>query len=238
MAAVAAACAGAAADEQQPAAMKLRRPQHQEQARQMEQMLQPALHAELEFIRRVCGELDPDAKRAIKAAAEEAIREAAAAFATQELRPRRRSAELRSILADKLGGVVERHVPADVAAEWRRELDARRERQAETARLLVVARLDPVLELTAEQRDAILADLRSRWDDEWLCGLNDTGNISVNGRRLAPDYAAAAIVPHLDDRQRRAWDEWVQAAAWRHQRLAPRSLVGPGLREADPWWTE
>ena len=219
------------------AAQQLKQQQLQ-QAKQMEQMLQPVLHAELEFIRTTCGDLSPEAKRAIKAAAADAVREAARQFAVQQHRPGRRSLDLSLIFAEKLDPVVEQQLSSDSAAVWRRERDARRERQAEAARLLIVAKLDETLELTAAQREAILADLRARWDDAWLCELQDPGGFIVNSHRPAPDYAAAAIAPHLDDRQRQAWDGWVKAAGWRQAgvHLGWRFPDGPGLRGADPWW--
>jgi hypothetical protein len=216
--------------------------QQQQMAKQMEQMLQPALHAELEFIRSTCGDLEPETKRAITAAAASAVREAAAQFAAQPHRPGRPSLDLGRIFAERLDPVVEQRVPPDGMAVWRRERDARRERQAEAARLLILAKLDDTLELTAVQRETIQASLRDRWDDAWLCELRDSGGFVVNGLRPAPDYAAAAITPHLDDRQQRAWDAWVRAAGWRQagagRHLGWRFPDGPGLSGPDPWWGE
>jgi hypothetical protein len=219
------------------AAQQLKQQQLQ-QAKQMEQMLQPVLHAELEFIRTACGDLGPEAKQAIKAAAADAVREAARQFAAQQHRPGRRSLDLSRVFAEKIEPVIKQHVSSDATAVWRRERDARRERRAEAARLLIVAKLDESLELTAAQREAILADLRARWDDAWLCELQDPGGFIVNAHRPAPDYAATAISPHLDDLQRQAWDAWVKAAGWRQAgvHLGWRFPDGPGLRGADPWW--
>jgi len=220
------------------AAAQQMKQQQLQQAKQMEQMLQPVLHAELEFIRSTCPDLTPEAKRAIKAAAADAVREAAQRFAAQQHRPGRRSLDQSRVFAEKIDPVVEQQVSSDAAAVWRRERDARRERRAETARLLIVAKLDEALELTAGQREAIQADLRARWDDAWLCELQDPGGFVVNAHRPAPDYAAAAISPHLDDRQRQAWDAWVKTAGWRQAgvHLGWRFPDGPGLRGADPWW--
>lgn len=219
------------------AAQQLKQQQLQ-QAKQMEQMLQPVLHAELEFIRTTCGDLGPEAKRAIKTAAADAVREAARQFAVQQHRPGRRSLDLSQIFGEKLDPIVEQQVSSDAAAVWRRERDARRERRAETTRLLIVAKLDETLELTAAQREAILADLRARWDDAWLCELQDAGGLVVNAHRPAPDYAAAVITPHLDNRQRQAWDVWVKTAGWKQVgvHLGWRFPDGPGLRGPDPWW--
>ena len=213
--------------------------QRVQQARQMEQMLQPAMHGELEFIRGTCGELSPEAKHEIKAAVAAAVREAAEQFAVQQNRAGRRSLDLTAIFSAKLDPVVERSVSPDAAAAWRTERDARRQRRAETARISIVAKLDEGLDLTAAQRKAILSDLESRWDAAWLCELLDPGGFVVNGRRPAPDFAAECIVPHLDERQRKVWDSWVQAAGWRQAgvHLGWRFPDGPGLRGADPWWT-
>jgi hypothetical protein len=212
--------------------------QQLQQAKEMEQMLQPVLYAELEFIRSTCPDLTPEAKRAIKAAAADAVREAAQRFAAQQHRPGRRSLDLSLIFAEKIDPVVEQQVSSDAAAVWRRERDARRERRAEAVRLLIVSKLDESLELTAAQQEAILADLKARWDDAWLCELRDPVGLVVNAHRPAPDYAAAAITPHLDDRQRQAWDVWVKAAGWKQVgvHLGWQFPDGPGLRGADPWW--
>ncbi len=220
------------------AAARQMKQQQLQQAKQMEQMLQPVLHAELEFIRTACGDLEPEAKQAIKAAAADAVREAARQFAAQQHRPGRRSLDLSRIFAETMDPVVAQQVSSDAAAVWRRERAAQRERRAETARLLIVAKLDETLELTAGQREAILAALREQWDDAWLCELQDPGGFVVNAHRPAPDYAAAAISPHLDDRQRQAWDVWVKTAGWRQAgvHLGWRFPDGPGLRGADPWW--
>jgi hypothetical protein len=222
------------------AAQQLKQQQLQQakQMEQMEQMLQPVLHAELEFIRTTCGDLGPEAKRAIKTAAADAVREAARQFAVQQHRPGRRSLDLSRVFAEKIDPVLEQRVASDAAAVWRRERDARRERRAETTRLLIVAKLDETLELTAAQREAILADLRARWDDAWLCELQDAGGQVAHPHRPAPDYAAAVITPHLDNRQRQAWDVWVKTAGWKQVgvRLGWRFPDGPGLRGPDPWW--
>ena len=213
--------------------------QRLQQARQMEQMLQPAMHGQLEFIRATCGELSPQAKQAIRNAAAEALREAAAQFAAQQQRPGgRRSIDLDKVFSEKLDPVMERSLSPDVAAAWRAERDARRQRRAETARTMMVAKLDDGLDLTAAQRTAILSDLESRWDAAWMCELLDPGGFVVNGRRPAPDFAAECIVPHLDERQRKEWESWVQAAGWRGAgvHLGWRFPDGPGLRGADPWW--
>lgn len=212
-------------------------------AKQMEQMLQPALHGELEFIRSVCGDLGPEAKREIAAAAANAVREAAEQLAAaQRNRPGRPSMDLGRIFAERLDPVVEQRAPPAAVAVWRRERDARRERRAEAARLLILVKLDETLELTAAQREAILAALRDRWDDAWLCELQNPGGFVVNGHRPAPDYAAAAITPLLDERQQRAWGAWVRAAGWRHagagQYLGRLFPDGPGLNGPDPWWGE
>lgn len=237
---VAAACGGAAADEPgQPRQQQLLlQQQARQQARQMEQILQPALHAELELIRTACGDLEPEAKRAIKAAAVAAVRTAAERFAAQQQRPGRRSLDLPAIFSTQLDPVIERHVAAEGAARWRRERDARDERRAETTRLLIVGKLDEELELTSRQRESILADLKSQWNDAWLEELADLNGPMLNGRRPAPDYAAACITPHLDERQQQAWTDWVRIASWRQMGVNHgwRFPDGPGLQGPDPWW--
>ena len=211
--------------------------QRLQQAQQMEQMLQPAMYGELEFIRATCGDLSPEARRAIRAAAKEAVREAAEQFAAQQERPGRRSIDLATTFATKLEPTIERVVSPEVLAAWRREVEARQQRRAEAARVSIVSKLDEALDLTAAQRKAVLSDLESRWDAAWLCELMDQG-IQVNGRRPAPDFAAACIEHHLDERQRKEWASWVQEAGWRRSgmHLGWRFPDGPQLQGNDPWW--
>jgi hypothetical protein len=212
--------------------------QRRQQAVQMQQMLQPAMYGELEFIRATCGELSREAKRAIKEAAAAAVREAAEQFAAQQHRPGRRSVDLQRIFGKTLDPIVDRHASADAVAKYRGEKRAREQRRAETARLLVVSKLDEELDLTAAQREAILADLESLWDAAWLCELLDPGSFVVNGHRPAPDFAAECIEPHLDERQRKVWESWVRVASWRQAgvHLGWRFPDGPGLNGADAWW--
>lgn len=211
--------------------------QRAQQVQQFEQMLQPVANAELEFIRGVCGDLAPAARREIKRAAADAVRKAAEQVAAQQHRPGRRGLDLAELFAERLDPVVEKRLPPATRVTYRRERDARRARQAETARLLIVAKLDEELDLSAAQRDAILRDLASLWDDAWLCELQDSG-VVINAHRPAPDYARECIEPHLDHRQRDLWAGWVQVAGWRQAGLNQgwRFPDGPGLQGTDPWW--
>ena len=98
------------------------------------------------------------------------------------------------------------------------------------------AKLDEQLELSATQREAILADLRSGWQPSWIRELEDRGGLVVNNHPPAPDYAEERIVPHLDETQRSVWHAWCRAAGSRMLGQRARwHFDGPGL-PPDPWW--
>ena len=101
---------------------------------------------------------------------------------------------------------------------------------------LQIAKLDEQLELSATQREAILADLRSGWQPSWIRELDDRGGLVVNNHPPAPDYAEERIVPHLDETQRSVWHAWCRAAGSRMLGQRARwHFDGPGL-PPDPWW--
>jgi hypothetical protein len=100
-----------------------------------------------------------------------------------------------------------------------------------------VAKLDERFELTARQREAILADLRDRWEPAWIRELDDRDGMMINDQRPAPDFAEGCIAPHLDAEQRRAWQQWCQAAGRRRLGIQLGNWSGvPGALKLDPWW--
>ncbi len=125
---------------------------------------------------------------------------------------------------------------AGQAAAYDRENTSRVERRAEAARVRIVAKLDEQLDLAAAQREAILKDLRSNWEPDWVRELDDRGGLIVNNHRPAPDFAEACILPHLDAAQRQAWRVWCRAAG---SRMVGRRIRwqfdGSGL-PPDRWW--
>jgi hypothetical protein len=209
-----------------------------QRAEQMTRFFSPMLESELELVRRTCGGLDRTARRTVLAAGSAAVEEAAKAVAQRQLGGRAGDevdprAIIRAKLAESLAGVAD---PEELAA-YRREVGSRAVRRDQSERLLIVARLDRQLDLTAAQRRAIDAALEAAWEPDWGRVVREHGTRRINNYPLAPDEAAAAISPHLDPDQLTEWENWCRAAG---SDMTPNhihwSFDGQGLQQRDPWW--
>jgi hypothetical protein len=216
------------------------RKQIRQQARHMEQTFQPALRTELEMIRRSCGSLSPEARKEILAVGRAAVTRTALDFATRQMQGGQpmRALDTRAGIQQPLEKALAKHASATEFAAYQSEQRARQGRRRAAARVAIVAKLDRQLDLTAEQRQAIEADLERRFEDSWLRELDDHGVI-MNNYRPAPDYANACIEPHLDGSQVEEWQRWRKAAG--------TAVVGmhfgwnfdaQGLHQEDDWWTK
>jgi hypothetical protein len=215
------------------------RVQIEQQANQLEKAFQPILASELEMIRLSCGSLDTTARRQILAAGQKLVKQTALRFAERQLTGRlgREGFDPRQEIREGLEAVVRSVAGADELAAYEREQAERRGRRAAAARLRIVAKLDHQLDLSASQRRAIEQDLERRWEADWLGVLSETGG-QINNYPPAPDYAAAAIEPHLAAEQRTAWEAWSRLAGARIMGQRQNwSLDGQGLQALDPWWT-
>lgn len=207
-------------------------------AKHLEQSLEPVLASELEMIRQTCDGLAPAARKPILAAGRKAIKAAARGMAERQLTGRFGQdafdprLEMRGALVKALGEVGPEHVAA-----YQVEQDRRTARQARAARVRIVAKVDGQLDLSAAQRAAIEADLEKQWDAAWIQVLVDPG--LINNQPIAPDFAAAAIEPHLAAAQKTAWNDWCRDAGAKlmGRRFMPWSFDGQGLQGLDPWWT-
>lgn len=210
-----------------------------QQAKQMERFFQPMLYSELELIRQCCGGLEPADRQRLVTMGREAMTVSARVFAERQLTGRLGQdaydprEEIRKRLAT---AVAELATPAEAAA-YQTAIAERQTRHAEAARTAIIARLDRQLDLSAAQRQAIGVDLERNWDPAWFRELERRGQVRVNDYPIAPDQAAAAIVPHLDPDQAAEWERWCRAAG---SRMMPNhfnwSFDGQGLQQADGWW--
>ncbi|MCE9631791.1 MAG: hypothetical protein K8S94_13890 [Planctomycetia bacterium] len=216
------------------------RKQIREQAKHMEQALQPALRTELEMVRRSCGSLSPEARREVLTAGKTAVASTALNVATRQMRggPGRRSFDVRREIQESLAKAVEPHAPAAEFAAYQREQQLRWERRQRAARVAIVAKLDRRLDLADAQRRAIEADLEQHWEASWVRGLDDH-RVVMNNERPAPDYAERCIAPHLDENQRAEWRRWRKAAGSAVMGMhVGWNLDGQGLHQEDDWWTK
>lgn len=209
-----------------------------QQAKQLERMLDPVLASELEMVRLACNDLEPAARKTILKAGRDARTKAARDMAQRQMRgrlgqdefdPRK---EIRAGLAQALRDVAK---PEQVA-QYDQEHEARATRQADAARLRIVSRLDQHLDLSADQRERIEKALEKQWKPAWIVSLADSG--MINDMPVAPDYAAAAIEPHLEPAQKTAWKTWCRTAgsSMIGRRFISWNFDGQGLQGDDPWW--
>ena len=218
------------------------RKQIREQAKNMEQALQPALRTELEMVRRSCGSLSPEARREVLAAGRAAVASTALTFATRQmkggLRRQPMAMDVRREIQEPLAKAVERHAPVSEFAAYQREQQLRWERRQRAARVAIVTKLDRQLDLAEAQRRAIEVDLEQHWEASWMRALDDH-RVIMNNERPAPDYADACIAPHLDHRQQAEWRRWRKVAGFAvtggH---GSWNFDGQGLHQEDNWWKQ
>jgi len=219
------------------AADQQRQQQIAQHAQQIQPFFQPALHAELERVRKTCGSLPADARKKIVAAGNETVKVLARQFAERQLAGQgRQGFDPRKTMHEAVAAAVKPHATAEEFATYQREQAARVARRVRAARIQIVTKLDRELELSQSQRQKIEADLEKHWEADWLRDLDDNGNMIINNFRPAPDFADRCIAPHLDDRQRAAWKNWCQLAAWKHMgQQVGWNFDGQSL-QPDPWW--
>jgi hypothetical protein len=199
------------------------------------QGFQAAVHAELELVRCTCGSLAKASRPAIVAAAGQGLERAAKEFVDRQLAGRGgQGFDARQHVYDAIVPVLEPLVSAEEFAAYEREHAARIARRVRAARLQLMDGLTTTLDLSAAQAAAIEADLRERWQPDWLVQIDGNGPLIVNGLRLAPDFATEAITPRLDERQRAAWEDWCRRAPASKMRITRGWDSRPS--QPDPWW--
>jgi hypothetical protein len=215
-----------------------RRKAVEQQARQLEGMLQGPLNAELERVRATGGSLSPEARKEILAAGTQGVKQAALEFAERQFsgKPQKKSFDPRGVIHAAVAKAAAAHLSAEESAAYRREHAAWLERRARAARVLILAKVDRVLDLTADQRRRIEADLVRLWRPEWVRELDDNGGVTISGYKPAPDFAAEAILPHLDERQRGEWGKWCEQAGWKQLQHYFGWPFGGLVMQPDPWW--
>jgi len=210
-----------------------------QQAKQMERFFQPMLHSELELVRLCCGGLEPGDRKRLLLIGHKAVETAARGFAERQLTGRlgRDPYDPREEIRRRISAAVAELASREQAEAYRLAVERRAARRCEASRVAIVARLDRQLDLTAAQRRAIEADLATTWQPAWIWEIEGRGQMRINDYPIAPDQAAAAIVPHLDAEQAAEWERWCRAAG---SRMAPPhfnwSFDGQGLQQIDGWW--
>lgn len=223
-------------DDPRQAALRLQ--QIEAQAAQMKRFFEPAVQAELERVRRICGDLEPEVRGQVVAAANEAAITLARQFAERSLQGKdRQRLDPAGTVHDAVAKAIEPHVSAEQFANYAREHEAHVARRLRAARLVTVDRLDRQLGLSVAQRSAIGDDLAKAWQAAWPQPLDDRG-ARVGNVPFAPDFAEACITPHLDERQWAVWKTWCEQAGAQRTRAHARvwNFDGDSM-QPDSWWT-
>lgn len=237
--------------------------QQREQAKQMamhwEQQFTRLFFSHLELLRGICGDLPPDARRAIAKAGEDVTKKVSIELAEAQLgaRPMRRAAvaagkpavarrpgppttvDIAAVrIADAIGKAVAEHVGKEQAAAFAAELAARNDRRKQAAIEVCVAMLDAHVVLSPAQREAVARSLSDRWNDEMLMKLRVVHR--HQGRLVFDQAVSACIVPHLDDSQRRVFsgpaNERMEIHVGGQSPMADMlGRIHPPLPR-DPWW--
>lgn len=139
-------------------------------AQQIAQQYRPTLDAELAFVRQVCGEIPIVQRKAIKAAGELALQDAADRMAQQQRQPGRLTRQKLAttnpvtIIRNALDRAVNETVSHDVSLRYREEAARRIAIRKRAAIGNIVARLDVLLCLNEQQRSDIADSLAENWD--------------------------------------------------------------------------
>jgi hypothetical protein len=208
----------------------------QDQAKQVEdaqlkryiQLLQPVMWRELEFVRLTCN-LTPEQRPTIKAAAKDAVKEAARLFA-----PQRNQRPVQPVNPTVAGLSVRRavhtavceNVTAEQFAAYSAEAEKRQAAIKQATILNTVAHLDSALYLKQDQRAAIAAALEKEWKEEWEHWLV----MRRYGDQYFPQVPNPCVVPHLTAEQNSVWDTL--------QKTTIYGWMSDNQAHDEAWWTE
>ncbi len=199
------------------------------QAQQYIQMLQPTLWTELDFVRQVC-ELKPEQRPKIKAAGEESLKKAAREIAQPRVAGggRRQTSQMDAATTIRTGlaQALKETLPGEQFDKYSHEAAQRMAHRKQAAILGVVARLDALLCLTAEQRDKLVETFNANWQGDWEHWLM----LHHYGGQYLPQIPEQHVVPHLNEEQKSVWRGV--------QKIGVGGIWGGEGRERTPddWW--
>ena len=174
------------------------------------QQLRPILYSELGFIRLVCEDLTVEQRAKIRSAAEASLKNSASKMAAAQ---EPEQAEVVGVLLETRPGPlssirqeIDKTMKEVLAAEKYAvyaELSANRVAHRKRAAILaIVAQLDEGLCLTLQQREKIMDEISSHWQDEWEQWLEWSLDFTEIPKSLDP-----FVRPVLDESQAAVWDQ-------------------------------
>ncbi len=102
---------------------------------------------------------------------------------------------------DRLAEAVKTCFPAEQAARFQEEIDKRTADSRRASALILVARLDREMILSATQRDQITESLLAHWNDAWCSTLQ----MFIYNDQFFPMIPDAHVVKFLNEPQRKIW---------------------------------
>jgi hypothetical protein len=108
-------------------------------------------------------------------------------------------ADPRKSMAEQLAKVVQKTLPPEQAAQYRKELDLRNAAQKRVTLLTLTVMVDRVLVLSTDQRGKLREILGKNWDDSWDM------HVTRMGGNYFPNMPDAKILPILTDAQKTVW---------------------------------
>ncbi len=166
--------------------------------------MRPVLRAEIHLIRTLC-KPSPEQLTKLTKAGEKVLRDVAGKAAEAQLKMQQGiGVQTVPNVVEEIQHALNRVIQAELspvqAALYQTETTARMQSERDVAARLLVARFDPVLNLSAEQRDKIAAKLAKS---------NNAMAKSLDNLMYANGYLPAVddsdVVPFLDDRQKTLW---------------------------------
>jgi hypothetical protein len=187
---------------------------------QFTEQWRPTLNVELNFVRLVCGEIPMEQRKQIKAAGDQALSDVAKALVEQQQQAQQQMQQQPNLLVQWLGmklqprpivpttriretiaKAVKENVEGAIADRYAVEQAARLGRQKRAAILVVMARLDQFLYLTADQRREISESISAAWRPEWESWLYGSSYQSHFVPQFADQHVAC-----LNDEQKSVWE--------------------------------
>lgn len=179
---------------------------------------QRLLRNELRLVESVC-QPTPEQLQKLMADGELHVREAARNYSqavrTRQRNPANASAnpdlDPRARIQEKLAGSVTAHLTGPQSAAYSRELSERVQATRRAVVTNVVARLDRVLFLSADQRERLCESLTANWTDAHSQPLEMFRYIDDS--YWIPSVPEASVLPHLTESQKKVWAGMPKATA-------------------------
>jgi hypothetical protein len=179
----------------------------QRMALQRKALAEAALRRELSVVRAIAADLDPAARRQVRAAGEQAVERLAAGGGPVQASIQQQSAEVIQVFVEQTLAQVD----PDRAAAYRGEISARAARRRAAALAALVEAIDQEALLTEAERVAVAAGLEDRWQPAWESLALAASRSRITAPRLPPGVAEAARQV-LDPERFAAWQERLRPA--------------------------